>query len=88
MPALRFVFATWGFWALFDLRSIAPYAFAASLCFIMFGAGVSILHFGEEGGFGIAMLSWIIYAVIGAHFWAKLGGNLEEPFPKIVRTAP
>lgn len=85
MPALRFVFVTWGFWALFDLRTIAPYAFVASMCIILFGTGVTMLQFGEDGGFGIAVLSWIIYGVVGARLWAKLGGDLEEPFPVAFR---
>ncbi|MES2931806.1 MAG: hypothetical protein V4682_03910 [Patescibacteria group bacterium] len=82
------MFVTWGFWALFDLRMIAPYALIAALCIIQFGAGVTMLQQGENGGFGIAVLSWIIYGVVGARLWAKLGGDLEEPFPKALRTLP
>lgn len=84
MPAIRFVFITWGFWALFDLRW-AGYALAAVLCIVLSGAGGTMLYLGTDEGFGLLVLSWILYAAIGARFWTKLGSDIDQPFPKTLR---
>lgn len=88
MPAIRFVFVTWGFWALFDLRRRVPFPLVAVLCMILLSMGGTMLYLGENTGFGVLVLGWMLYAVTGACFWASLGGDLDEPFPKSLRTYP